>query len=216
MTRLLEINHLRVVRDRRQVLDLQHLAIETNQVIALVGPNGAGKSTLLLVLAGLLKPQEGRITFNGRMVEPHKDRSFRRRIGLVMQDPLLLDRSVQDNVGIGLRFRGVGGQEIRRRVDEWMERLSIAALRERPACKLSGGEAQRVALARALVLRPELVLLDEPFNSLDKKARADLIQDLKSLLPGTGAATLFSTHDEREMELLAEEKIELMEGKVVR
>ncbi len=214
MTTLLEVRDLQVMRDRRQVLSIDHLAVEPQQALALVGPNGAGKSTLLLVLAGLLKPSEGRIIFCGQPVEPSRDLAYRRRIGLVLQDPLLLDMSVYANVALGLRFRRLNENLVRSRVSAWLERLGIAHLSERPAYKLSGGEAQRVALARAFALQPELLLLDEPFNSVDKKAREELVGDLKTLLPLTGAAVLFSTHDEREVEQLAEARIELVEGKV--
>ena len=130
-----------------------------------------------------------------------------------MQEPLLLDLSVFDNVAIGLRFRNIPSIETRKRVGEWLERLNILHLIKRPTSNLSGGEAQRVALARAFILQPELLLLDEPFSSLDKKARADLIRDLKGLLPEIKATTLFSTHDDQEVALLAEQRIELMEGR---
>jgi tungstate transport system ATP-binding protein len=216
MTAFLEIQGLRVKRDRRLVLSIDHLLINPASVTALVGPNGAGKSTLLLVLAGLLRPQEGRIWLNGKQVEPYFDRSYRRKMTLVMQEPFLLDMSVFENVAMGLRFRRVRGRELSSRVEQWLESFGLGSLRDRPACKLSGGEAQRVALARALVLQPELLLLDEPFNSLDKDARAGLLRDLKALLPATHATTLFSTHDEREVELLAEATIELSEGKPIR
>ncbi|HEX7542072.1 MAG TPA: ATP-binding cassette domain-containing protein, partial [Anaerolineales bacterium] len=101
-----------------------------------------------------------------------------------------------------------------RRVEAWAERLGIHHLKTRKAGTLSGGEAQRVALARAFVLQPELLLLDEPFSGLDKKIRAELLRDLKALLPTTGATTLFSTHDDREVNALADSKIELAEGKI--
>jgi tungstate transport system ATP-binding protein len=215
MPAFLDIQNLHVIRDRRLVLELDTLALEKGEIIALTGPNGAGKSTLLLVLAGLIRSQNGQIFRNGQAVDPFRDREYRRRIGLVMQEPLLLDMPVYDNVAIGLRFRNVPGAERRQRVGEWLERLNILHLMKRPASKLSGGEAQRVALARAFVLQPELLLLDEPFSSLDKKTRADLIRDLRNLLPETKATTLFSTHDDREVALLAQQRIELVDGKCV-
>ncbi len=213
MIPLVEIHGLRVLRDRRLILDIAHLVIEKSRVVALVGPNGAGKSTLLLVLAGLIRPQQGSITYNGARVDCCSDRDYRRRIGLVMQEPLLLDMSVYDNIAVGLRFRNIAKSEVVRRVDEWLERLNIGHLKKRPAHKLSGGEAQRVALARSLVLQPELFLLDEPFSSLDQKSRTELIRDLKALLPASHATTLFTSHDDREVDLLAEGKIELRDGK---
>jgi tungstate transport system ATP-binding protein len=205
---------LYVMRDRRLVLEIDHLIIERNSVVALVGPNGAGKSTLLLVLARLLKPKSGEILFDGRPIGQFQGRDYRRRIGLVMQEALLLDLSVAQNIALGLHFRGLPRHEVNLRVDEWLERLSITHLKNRPAAQLSGGEAQRVALARAFVLQPELLLLDEPFGALDKKTRPELIHDLKSLLPEMHTTTLFSTHDDREVNALAQSKIELANGRM--
>lgn len=214
MMALLEIHDLRVLRDRRLVLEIDNLSIEKNTVVALVGPNGAGKSTLLLVLARLLKPERGEILFDGQPIAQINVRDYRRRIGLVMQEPLLLDMPVAQNVALGLRFRGLPRHEIASRVDEWLECLKITHLKDRPAVQLSGGEAQRVALARAFVLQPELLLLDEPFGALDKQTRPELIHDLKSLLPEMHTTTLFSTHEEREVTALAMRKIELADGRV--
>ncbi|MBE3066202.1 MAG: ATP-binding cassette domain-containing protein, partial [Chloroflexi bacterium] len=109
MSTLVEIRDLLVHRAGRPVLEIVHLNIERGRVLALVGPNGAGKSTLLLVLARLIKPERGDILLNGQPVTGLRDREYRCRIGLVMQDPLLLDMSVYENIAIGLRFRHVPG-----------------------------------------------------------------------------------------------------------
>jgi tungstate transport system ATP-binding protein len=119
-----------------------------------------------------------------------------------------------ENIAIGLRFRHMARPEIAQRVETWGARLGIEHLRKRNASTLSVGEAQRVALARAFVLQPELLLLDEPFGALDNKTRADLLRDLKTILPDTGTTTLFSTHDEREVSGLADRKIELAGGRL--
>ncbi|HEY5268916.1 MAG TPA: ATP-binding cassette domain-containing protein [Anaerolineales bacterium] len=214
MSTMIEIRDLLVRREKRVALEIEFLNIEKGRVMALVGPNGAGKSTLLLVLARLVKPERGEILINGQPTAGLRDREYRRRIGLVMQDPLLLNMSVYENIAIGLRFRHVSRPESARRVEAWVERLGIQHLKTRKAATLSGGEAQRVALARAFVLQPELLLLDEPFGGLDKKTRAELLRDLKALLPRTGATTLFSTHDDREVNALADSKIEMVEGKI--
>jgi tungstate transport system ATP-binding protein len=209
MNYFLEVSDLVVRRSGMIALEIDHLRLEEGKVSALVGPNGAGKSTLILVLAGLLKPVKGEILVEGKPILKMQAREYRRRIGLVMQEPLLLDMTAYDNIGIGLRFRHKSKTEISRRVAVWGERLGIEHLRKRRASTLSGGEAQRVALARAFVLQPELLLMDEPFGALDKKTRSGLINDLKSLLPETGATTLFSTHDEREVNTLADHQFEL-------
>lgn len=152
MTPLLQIRDLLVERDKRPVLELDELTVERGEVLAVVGPNGAGKSTLLLALARLIRPSHGEIQLNGRLATAESDLVYRRRIALVLQDPLLFDTSVYENVASGLRFRGIAKSEIKARIDKWLEQLGIPHLEKRRAGKLSGGEAQRVSLARALVL----------------------------------------------------------------
>ena len=211
---MIEIQDLFVRRSGRPVLEIDQLKIEKGKVLALVGPNGAGKSTLLLVLARLLKPERGNILFAGQRLERIKPLDYRRQIGLVMQEALMLNMSVTQNIAIGLHFRSLPGHEIASRVEEWLERLNITHLKNRPAAKLSRGEAQRVALARAFVLQPELLILDEPFGALDKKTRPELIRDLKTLLPTLHTTTVFSTHEDREVNALADRKIELTNGRI--
>jgi tungstate transport system ATP-binding protein len=203
MTPLVEIHDLLVKRGEHPALQLDHLAIQTGEVLAVVGPNGAGKSTLLLTLARLLKPERGEIRFNGQPASAESDTLYRRRVALVMQDPLLFDTSVFENVASGLKFRGIPKDEIRRKVPLWLERLGVGHLAKRRAGQLSGGEAQRVSLARALVLEPQLLLLDEPFSALDPPTRSRLLEDLGVLLNETATTTVFVTHDLPEAAQLA-------------
>ena len=214
MTALLEIKDLLIRRGTRDVLRVEHLDIQPGEVLAVIGPNGAGKSTLLLTIARLLQPSEGQIFFHGQPLEKEDGLTYRRRIGLVLQEPLLLDISVADNVAAGLRFRGLPKAEIGARVATWTARLGIASLRKRPARNLSGGEAQRVSLARAFALRPELLLLDEPFSALDAPTRARLLNDLQSLLAETGLTTVFITHDLNEALLLGDRVAVLLNGQL--
>ncbi len=214
MSPLLEIRDLLVHREKMPVLEIEYLAIEPGEVLAVVGPNGAGKSTLLLTLARLLRAERGQILFNGEQAAAESDLDYRRRIALVLQEPLLLDLSVRENVAVGLKFRGTPAIEIEKRTAEWLGRLGVAHLANRPAKKLSVGEAQRVSLARAFVLQPELLLLDEPFTALDAPTRARLLDDLKSLLAETGTTTIFITHDLQEALKLAARMAVILNGKL--
>ena len=214
MSPLLEIRDLHVERNGRAVLDLDRLEVERGEVLAIVGPNGSGKSTLFLALARLLSCKAGEIRIGGRSAHSMPALEFRRRIALVLQEPLLLDLSVRNNVALGLRFRGLPASEIERRVAAWLERLGLSRLADRPARQLSGGEAQRVSLARAFVLQPEILLLDEPFSSLDSPTRAALLEDLKSVLAETSTTSIFITHDLREARKLATRLAVILEGRI--
>ena len=213
-TPLVEVRDLEVVRGERVILQVEALSIRAGETLAVVGPNGAGKSTLLLALAGLLRPTRGSIVVDGVPLVPGRELAYRRRIGLVFTSPLLLSTSVYGNVAAGLRFRGVDAAETRARVDNWLERLGIAHLRDRPASQLSSGEAQRASLARALVLEPQLLLLDEPFVSLDSATRAQLLDDFERLHVGIHATRVLVTHHLHEAVRLGDRLAILLDGRI--
>jgi tungstate transport system ATP-binding protein len=211
---LLGVRGLGVVRGGHLILAVENLEILAGQTLTVVGPNGAGKSTLLLALARLVHPERGSITFAGRPLARGGDLAYRRRIGLVLPAPLLLTTSVFDNVAAGLRFRGVAAAETRERVEQWLERLSISHLRNRPAGQLSTGEAQRVSLARAFVLDPDLLFLDEPFASLDPGTRAELTDDFDRLRRGISTTCVLVTHDLNEAMRLGDRMAVLLDGRI--
>jgi tungstate transport system ATP-binding protein len=208
---MLSVKDLLVKRNDQTVLQVDLLDIHQDEVLAVIGPNGAGKSTLLLVLARLLLPYSGQIYFRGSPIEQENELTYRRRIALVLQEPLLMHQSVFNNVAAGLKFRGLPRQEIKSRTKEWLERLEISHLYNRPGQRLSGGEAQRTSLARAFALQPELLLLDEPFSALDAPTRSRL-QDLHALLSQTSITTIFITHDLDEALLLGDRVAVLLGG----
>ena len=211
---LLQLRNIRIDRDGIEILDLPKLAIEQGEILAIIGPNGAGKSTLMMAISGLIPIKNGEIRFSGRCVQPYRELSFRRRLALVMQDPLLLHMSVYENIASGLKFRRVHPKESNTRIQRWLEKFSITHLKNRPAHKLSGGEAQRVSLARAFVLQPDLMLLDEPFSALDAPTRNQLLTDLKAQLSETRITTLFITHDLDEALALADRVAIIMQGQI--
>ena len=209
---LISVKDLEVMRGDQTVLKVCALDIDRGEVLAIIGPNGAGKSTFLLVLARLLLPNQGHILIDGTPIEDENDLAYRRRIALVLQEPLLMHQSVYENVASGLKFRGLPKPEVKRRTNDWLERLDISHLSHRPAQKLSGGEAQRTSLARAFALQPELLLLDEPFSALDAPTRTRLLQDLHELLSQTNITTVFITHDLDEALLLGDRVAVLLGG----
>ena len=198
MSEFISIRDLLVRRNERDVLIINSLEIQRGETLAVVGPNGAGKSTLLLVLARLIKPTRGQITFNGSPISQMDDLEYRRKISIVFQDPLLMDMTVEKNIALGLRFRGADKEETRSGVDRWSKAMGVDSLLGRRANQLSGGEAQRVSLARAFVLDPELLLMDEPFSAVDPPTREQLLKDLSTLLSQDQRTTIFVTHNLKE------------------
>lgn len=200
----------------RTVLDVAALSLTPGRTLALLGPNGSGKSTLLRVLALLERPASGRLEVLGEALTGAESQRLRlrRRMATVFQDPLLTDQTVFDNVAMGLRFRGLGGDQVTARVNHWLEKLGISSLAGRPARTLSGGEAQRVSLARAFVLEPEVLFLDEPFGSLDLQGRETLALELEAILREARIATVLVTHDRGEAQLLGDEVAVLLDGRV--
>ena len=166
-------------------------------------------------MLGLLeRPEAGTVRFRDQPVDARDALAERRRMATVFQEPLLADATAADNVGLGLRFRGVAGEAAAPRVMAWLERLGVGALASRQARTLSGGEAQRVALARALVLEPEVLLLDEPFAGLDTPSRTALIADLGAVLRQDRVTTVLVTHDRGEARALADRVAVLIGGRI--
>ena len=199
----------------RPVLHGLDLEIRQGRVTALMGPNGAGKSTLLGILALDRLPTRGRLRAFGEPATDERRAALRKRIGFLPQDAYLFRGSALDNVATGLRFRGVGRRERRRRALECLEGLGLTAWAERPVRDLSGGQRQRVAIARLLVLHPEVLLLDEPFAWLDTRSSRE-IEDLARGIREQGIQTLvFTTHDRLRAGLLADRVYHLESGRLV-
>jgi iron(III) transport system ATP-binding protein len=185
------------------------------ELVTLIGPSGCGKSTTLRLVAGLDRPDEGRISIagvvaaNGRIWQPPE----RRRVGLVFQEHALFPHlTVADNISFGLR--DASRAERARRGDHWLNVIGLAQHGRRYPHELSGGERQRVALARALAPEPRLVLLDEPFASLDPTLRIRLRADIVAILRSTGTPALFVTHDQAEALSIGDRVAVMREGRI--
>ncbi len=198
----------------RLVLDVDRIDVRRSEVLAVLGPNGAGKSTLFRLLLLLERPDAGRIHFEGRAVSPG-DRAAMRRMAGVFQRPMLFAGSVESNVALGLRARGVPRRERARRVAEALAWVGLERLAHVPVGTLSGGEAQRVALARALVVEPDVLLLDEPTANLDVTVRRRFREDLERLVRQRAGAVVLITHDPAEAFAIADRVAVIQEGRIV-
>ncbi|HOS96798.1 MAG TPA: ABC transporter ATP-binding protein [Deltaproteobacteria bacterium] len=209
---ILEVRGLKVSRGGVPVLDISELTVQAGEFLSLIGPNGTGKSTLLLGLAGLVKRNAGEIRFHGRAITNGSDMlEYRRHLAMVFQEPLLFVATVYDNVASGLKIRGMRRSHIRPLVEEHLELFGVAHLSSRSARKISGGEAQRTSLARAFATNPELVLLDEPFVSLDPPTREAIIDDLGRVMQTRRTTVVMATHDRMDA-LRMSNRIAFMEG----
>jgi tungstate transport system ATP-binding protein len=213
---ILEAKDLQVKRGGVCVLDISYLGVPEGKVLCLIGPNGAGKSSLLLALSCLLKSFQGEIIFRGKRIgSNYTVFDYRRNLAMVFQEPLLFDTTVFENVAAGLKIRSVKQDEVKRVVEEYLERFGIGHLANRSARKLSGGEAQRTSLARAFAIRPEIIFLDEPFSSLDPPTRESLMGDLELILRETRTTGIMATHDQMEALRLSDQIAVMNEGRIV-
>lgn len=211
---MLRVENVTVRFDRKAALDGVTIDVAEGEVVTVLGPSGSGKSTLLRVIAGLQRPDSGRVLLDGEdlaSVPPH-----RRGIGLVFQDHVLFHhRDVAGNVAFGLRMRGDPSREIERQVRELLGLVGLAGYEQRSVATLSGGEQQRVALARALAREPRVLLLDEPLGSLDRRLRDRLLEDLAQLFDELGVTALYVTHDQAEAFALGDRVAVMRQGRVV-
>ena len=210
MTATLVLDALQKSFGAGPVVDGISLTVEEGEFLTLLGPSGCGKTTTLNLVAGFLSPDGGRIAIGGRdvtNVPPHH-----RDIGLVFQDYALFPhRTVAENVGFGLRMRKVERAEIKSRVAEALALVQLEGLADRRPGQLSGGQRQRVALARALVIRPSVLLLDEPLSNLDLKLREDMRLEISGLQRRLDITTILVTHDQGEA-LVMSDRVAVMRG----
>jgi iron(III) transport system ATP-binding protein len=214
------IEGLRKSFGAHQVLDGVFLEADEGSLTAILGASGSGKTTLLRLLAGFERADAGTIALGGRLVEGARTHvpPEQRRIGYVPQEGALFPHlTVAGNVGFALRAGkvGRGGERLERRVAELLELVGLTGFERRAPHELSGGEGQRVALARALAGRPALVLLDEPFSSLDVELRTSMRREVVDVLRKAGATAILVTHDQDEALSVADRVAVLQHGRIV-
>jgi tungstate transport system ATP-binding protein len=199
----------------RQVLEVAELDIPCGEILVLVGPSGAGKSTLLHLLNFLEPPTRGKIFFHDVVFTNEKEMplDLRRQVTTVFQRPMLLNRSVEENINFGLRLRNLRGTA--QLVAQTLEKVGLSGLAKQKARTLSGGEAQRVALARAMVLQPEVLLLDEPTANLDPYNVGLIEKIILDLNREQHTTIVLVTHNVFQARRLAHRVALLLDGKVI-
>lgn len=190
-----------------------NLSIPSGAFYTLLGPSGCGKTTLLRTVAGFHAQQSGQIVIDGEAIE--KLPAHKRDVAMVFQDYAVFPHlSVRDNVAFGLKQRHVNRTEIGVRVKEVLEVVQLGHLADRMPHELSGGQQQRVGLARAIVIRPKVLLMDEPLSNLDAKLRVDLRAELRRIQRDLGITTVYVTHDQEEA-LAMSDIVCVMDGGII-
>lgn len=196
-----------------RAVDAVSFTAEKGEIIALLGPSGCGKTTLLNLIAGFLQPDAGTMLVDGldlKDTPPHK-----REMAMVFQSYALFPHmTVEANVAFGLEMRGIAKAEAKQRVAEALKVVKLDGMQNRYPRQLSGGQQQRIALARALVVRPSLILLDEPLSNLDALLRKNMREDMRQILKDAGITAIVVTHDQEEALVMADRIILMSAGKI--
>ncbi len=197
------------------VLEVGKLEIASGEIVALAGPNGAGKTTLLHVLAFVESPSHGEVFFFNQKSVRDNIITFRRRVALLLQNPYLFHTTVLKNITWGLRLRGNARPVAREKAINALQNVGLSGFESRDARTLSGGETQRVALARALVLDPDVLLLDEPANHMDRESIDRTLEMVQEINERHGTTVILTTHDIPKVKHIVHRVVHLRHGKVV-
>ena len=194
---IIELKNVSVAFDGQQIIENMNLYIRDKEFITFLGPSGCGKTTTLRMIAGFQEPDSGDVIFDGKVINgvpPHK-----RQLNTIFQRYALFPHlNVYENIAFGLRLKKTPEKEIKEAVTEMLELINLKGFERRNIASLSGGQQQRVAIARALVVKPRVLLLDEPLGALDLKLRKDMQVELKNIQQRLGITFIYVTHDQEE------------------
>ncbi|MGN1346159.1 MAG: ABC transporter ATP-binding protein [Eubacteriales bacterium] len=210
---IIELKNITVKFDGETILDNMSLSIGDGEFVTLLGSSGCGKTTTLRLIAGFLEPDAGEVFFDSKNMNGVP--AYKREVNTIFQRYALFPNyNVFENIAYGLRVRHLPEAEIRQRVQEMLTLVNLEGFGKRPITKLSGGQQQRVAIARALILKPKVLLLDEPLAALDLKLRKDMQNELKNIQKALGITFVFVTHDQEEALSMSDTVVVMNEGKV--
>ncbi|WP_300456512.1 energy-coupling factor ABC transporter ATP-binding protein [Desulfobacula sp.] len=209
-----QLRHIQHYYGDKKVLDIQDLTIENGSITGLIGPNGSGKSTLLKILAFALRPTRGQIFYNGRPEVPFSQ-TIRSKVTLLTQKPYLLKRTVFENIVYGLKIRR-DDNDLTNRVKKALLNVGLDYNRfaARKWHELSGGEAQRVAMAARLILKPEILLLDEPITSVDTKSAKLIRQASLNARDNWGTTLVIASHDVQWLGSISDRQLAIFNGTI--
>lgn len=210
---IIDLKNISIAFDGEKILDNMNLYIRDGEFITFLGPSGCGKTTTLRIIAGFLQPDSGEVVFDGKVINgvpPHK-----RQLNTIFQRYALFPHlNVYENIAFGLRLQKKSEKEIKESVTAMLELVNLKGFERRNILSLSGGQQQRVAIARALVVKPRVLLLDEPLGALDLKLRKDMQAELKNIQKSLGITFIYVTHDQEEA-LSMSDTVVVMDGGVI-
>ena len=208
---IIDLKNISVSFDGTTVVDNMNLYIRDKEFISILGPSGCGKTTTLRIIAGFQEPDSGEVIFDGKVINgvpPHK-----RQLNTIFQRYALFPHlNVYENIAFGLRLQKKSEKEIQSAVKEMLELVNLKGFERRNVSSLSGGQQQRVAIARALVVKPRVLLLDEPLGALDLKLRKDMQVELKNIQKRLGITFIYVTHDQEEALSMSDTIVVMDEG----
>lgn len=210
---ILELAGVGIRYGNTQIVADVNLSVGEGEFVSLLGPSGSGKTSLLRAIAGFISPSSGDVRLKGERINTVP--TYRRDIGMVFQNYALFPHmTVAENLSFGPRMLGVPKESIRHRVDEALDQVRLAELKDRYPKDLSGGQQQRVAIARALAVRPAVLLMDEPMSNLDERLRGKMRIDLICLLKEVGITTVCVTHNQQEALAMSDRILVMVDGKI--
>jgi len=215
---VIKLNNLKKIYDGITVLDIEELEFETGKITAIIGPSGSGKSTMLSVINGITKPDTGSVSFEDYEFSPGSKtypQDKRRKMAMIFQKPVLFNTSVFNNIAYGLAARKISKEEISKSVRDIAVTIGLENKLEQKAVTLSGGEGGRVSIARALVIKPKLLLMDEPTASLDPKNISIIENIIMNAKKSMDTSIIIVTHNMFQAKRLADNVVFILDGKII-